>query len=116
LPEPRARQEIEASSARIEAMTGIRPRHFAYPYGSADTAGKREFALARDAGFATAVTTRRGVLDSGHANHLAELPRISVNGDYQRLRYLDLLLSGVPYAIERRINRLRGRSAASASI
>lgn len=115
LPEPRARHEIEASSARIEAMTGIRPRHFAYPYGSADTAGEREFGLARAFGFVTAVTTRRGVLFPGHAGRLAELPRISVNGDYQRLRYLDLLLSGVPYAIERRLNRIRGRATASAS-
>lgn len=111
----RARVEMAASAERIAAMTGIRPRHFAYPYGSPDTVGPRDVALARALGFATAVTTRRGVLTPAHAGRLHELPRISVNGDYQQLRILDLLLSGVPYAIERRINRIRGRAPASAS-
>jgi peptidoglycan/xylan/chitin deacetylase (PgdA/CDA1 family) len=111
----RARYEIEASSARIEAMTGVRPLHFAYPYGSPDTAAAREFGFAAELGFRTAVTTRRGVLFPSYAQQLMALPRISVNGDYQSLRYLDLLLSGVPYAIERRLNWVRGRAAASAS-
>ncbi len=111
----RARAEMAASAERIAAMAGIRPRHFAYPYGSPETVGARDVALAHELGFATAVTTRRGVLVPAHARHLHALPRISVNGDYQQLRILDLLLSGVPYAIERRINRLRGWASASAS-
>ena len=111
----RARREMAESIARIEAETGRRPRHFAYPYGSPDTAGAREFAMAADLGFATAVTTQRGLLHAADARRPMALPRISVNGDYQALRYLDLLLWGVPYAIEKRLNRIRGRAPASAS-
>lgn len=111
----RARREITESVARIEAATGRSPRHFAYPYGSRDTASAREFAMAQALGFRTAVTTRRGVLTERDAKAPMALPRISVNGDYQSLRYLDLLLSGVPYAIEKRLNRIRGRTPASAS-
>lgn len=111
----RARREITESVARIETAIGRSPRHFAYPYGSPDTASAREFATAAALGFRTGVTTRRGMLTERHAATPMALPRISVNGDYQSLRYLDLLLSGVPYAIEKRINRIRGRAPASAS-
>ena len=71
--------------------------------------------MAADLGFATAVTTQRGLLHAADARRPMALPRISVNGDYQALHYLDLLLSGVPYAIEKRLNRIRGRAPASAS-
>jgi len=111
----RAQIEMGASRERIAAMTGMRPRHFAYPYGSMPTAGDREFAYAAELGFATAVTTRRGVLRVEDGARLTALPRISVNGSYQSLHYLDLFLSGVPYALESRLSRFRGSAPASAS-
>jgi hypothetical protein len=40
---------------------------------------------------------------------LQALPRISVNGEFQRLRYLEVLLSGAPTAL---MNRFRRVSAA----
>ncbi len=112
----RAREEMAASRARLHEKAGVTARHFAYPYGSAATADEREFALARELGFETAVTTRRGVLQGGEAATPFALPRISVNGGYQAIRYLDLFLSGVPYALERGLKRLRGvRLAAGAA-
>jgi peptidoglycan/xylan/chitin deacetylase (PgdA/CDA1 family) len=89
-----ARNEMVESAARIEAMLGMRPAHFAYPFGDRTAAGSREFAIARDLGFKTAVTTRPGVLFPEHRDHLTALPRISLNGDVQRLRHLDVLISG----------------------
>ena len=53
------------------AARGSKPRcsgpslHLAYPYGDRIAAGPREFALARAAGFKTAVTTRPGMIFPG---------------------------------------------------
>ena len=86
---------MSASAAAIEAETGSRPAHFAYPYGYERAVGHREVALARAAGFASAVTTRHGVLQKEHAHHMHALPRISINGNFQRLSYVRTLLSGL---------------------
>jgi peptidoglycan/xylan/chitin deacetylase (PgdA/CDA1 family) len=93
-----ARFEMKRSAEVIEAALGKRPEHFAYPYGDAN---HREFAIAADLGFKTAVTTRAGVLVPRHRDYLTALPRISVNGAFQALRYLDVLISGVPFALRR---------------
>ncbi|SHG49435.1 Peptidoglycan/xylan/chitin deacetylase, PgdA/CDA1 family [Kaistia soli DSM 19436] len=102
----RARLEMEESRIRLFEAAGVTARHFAYPYGSASAAGPREYALAEELGFETGVTTQRGVLQGGEAPFA--LPRISVNGGFQAIRYIDLLLSGVPFALERGVKRLRG--------
>ncbi len=93
-----ARREIETGRARIEQLLGLCPQHFSYPFGDPTSAGPREFALAAALGFRTAVTTRPGVLFPEHGAHLTALPRISINGDYQKRRYLDVLLSGAATA------------------
>ena len=113
LERDRAGREMLGSRDRIEAMTGARPRHFAYPYGSLRTTGEREFDLAAELGFATAVTTRRGVL--GLSSRMTALPRISMNGHYQSAHYVDLLLSGVPVALERRIKGWVGKGPSSSA-
>ena len=87
--------EMEQSARVIELETGTRPQHVAFPYGHDVAAGIRETEIARELGFATAVTTRHGMLFSSHINTPHCLPRISVNGNYQRLAYMRSLLSGV---------------------
>ena len=94
LPEKAVRTEMDLSRTVIEAALGLRPAHLSYPYGDPGSAGPREFNIARELGFATAVTTRPGVLFRSHARHLTALPRLSLNGEYQRLRYVRVLLSG----------------------
>jgi peptidoglycan/xylan/chitin deacetylase (PgdA/CDA1 family) len=94
LPEKSARSEIDLSRSVIEAALSKRPEHLAFPIGDRTSAGPREFAIAAELGFKTAVTTRPGVLFPDHRNHLTALPRISLNGEYQRLRYVRVLLSG----------------------
>jgi peptidoglycan/xylan/chitin deacetylase (PgdA/CDA1 family) len=92
--EQAVRAEMEQSRAVIEAALGKRPHHLAYPVGDPTSAGAREFRIASELGFKTAVTTRPGVIFRKHREHLTALPRISVNGDFQRQRYLKVLMSG----------------------
>jgi peptidoglycan/xylan/chitin deacetylase (PgdA/CDA1 family) len=96
-----ARTEMLRSAEVIELALGRRPEHFAYPYGEVRSAGPREFRIAAEAGFKTAVTTRPGVILPRHRDSLMSLPRISVNGKFQAMRYMDVLLSGLPFAARR---------------
>lgn len=102
LDEETARREIVEAGNVLEARLGTRPRHMAYPYGYADAVGAREVELAREAGYASAVTTRHGVLQPAHAGHLHALPRISVNGRYQELGFLRTMLSGITTTLANR--------------
>lgn len=106
LNEQDAIAELEESRSLIELETGIRPKHFAYPYGYPAAAGEREFVLAGRCGYETAVTTRHGVVYRDHANHLTALPRISLNGHFQKLRYVRALLSGTTTRLANKGRRL----------
>jgi peptidoglycan/xylan/chitin deacetylase (PgdA/CDA1 family) len=94
LSEHAARAEMDLGRAVIEAALGTAPAHLSYPYGDAGSAGAREFGIAAELGFQTAVTTRPGVVFAAHAAQMTALPRISLNGEYQQLRYVRVLLSG----------------------
>lgn len=106
IPAETVRAEMADGVRRIEKKLGVRPAHFSYPVGGPDAAGPREFAIAAEVGFRTAVTTRSGVLFADHARHLHALPRLSVNGEFQRRRYLDVLLSGAPTALMNAFRRV----------
>jgi len=97
--ESAVRAEMAMSRAVLEAALGKRPQHLAYPLGDPTSAGPREFRIAAQLGFKTAVTTRPGVLFKAHRDYLTALPRISVNGEFQRQRYLDVLMSGAATAM-----------------
>jgi peptidoglycan/xylan/chitin deacetylase (PgdA/CDA1 family) len=98
-PSEIASQEVGTSRARIEHALQRPVVHLAYPYGDKIAAGTREFALARAAGFKTAVTTRPGMIFPGSAAHLTALPRVSLNGNYQDTRILPVLTSGAATAM-----------------
>ena len=94
-----ARSEMDMCRSVIEASLGVRPAHLSYPVGDRTSAGPREFRIAAELGFRTAVTTRPGVLFASHRQHLLALPRISLNGEHQQLRYVRVLLSGAATAV-----------------
>ena len=102
-----ARAEIVDSKARLEAELGVPIRHFAYPVGDPTSAGPRDFALAREAGFASAVTTRPGHLFAEHADHLHALPRVSLNGLHQSDAAVKAMLSGLPFLLWNRGRRVK---------
>jgi peptidoglycan/xylan/chitin deacetylase (PgdA/CDA1 family) len=112
---PEAHAEMADSVARIEAEIGRPCRHFSYPYGSADAAGEREFEIAERLGLVSAVTTRKGVIGARAARQPMALPRLSVNGNFQHLRYFRALLSGVPFAAYDLVQRVRGERLPSYS-
>jgi peptidoglycan/xylan/chitin deacetylase (PgdA/CDA1 family) len=93
-----ARAEIGESMRRIERELGVPCRHFSFPYGDADSAGEREFELVKEMGLKTAVTSCTGLIRRRHSLELSALPRLALDGDYQRLRYVKVLLSGAPFA------------------
>jgi peptidoglycan/xylan/chitin deacetylase (PgdA/CDA1 family) len=99
VPEKSARSEMQMSRAVIEAALGVRPEHLSYPVGDPTSAGPREFRIAAELGFKTGVTTRPGVLFPEHRDHLLALPRVSLNGEHQQLRYVRVLVSGAATAL-----------------
>lgn len=95
-----AEREITESRDRLEKETGVKPEHFAYPYGYPQAAGQREFELAAKLGFKSAVTTRHGVLYEEHGDHMTALPRVSINGSHQSMRYIRTLIAGLPTRVK----------------
>ncbi|MEZ5856224.1 MAG: polysaccharide deacetylase family protein [Hyphomicrobiaceae bacterium] len=112
LPHGAAALEIAESVSRLESELGRPITHFSYPYGDEDSAGQREFAMVRELGLKTAVTTRKGLLHEMHSRELTALPRVSLNGDYQHTRYVKALLSGAPFAFWNLARRLQFKPAA----
>jgi peptidoglycan/xylan/chitin deacetylase (PgdA/CDA1 family) len=94
-----ALNELRSSRERIEAALARPVLHLAYPYGDRIAAGQREFALAKAAGFKTAVTTRPGMIYPESAGYMTALQRVSLNGNYQDERILPVLTSGTATAM-----------------
>ena len=83
----KALSEMEGSADIIEDKLRAQPVHFSFPYGDETAARARDFALAKEAGFKTAVTTRRGMLFPAHRRFLTALPRVPAR---RRLSVADL--------------------------
>jgi peptidoglycan/xylan/chitin deacetylase (PgdA/CDA1 family) len=104
-PAKLALEEMADTQARIAAELNVIPKHIAYPVGDPTSAGQREFGFARRLGL-SGWTTRLGVLFPEHAKHKTALPRVSLNGHYQKRKYAELFVSGLPFAINQRFRRL----------
>ncbi|WP_083198410.1 polysaccharide deacetylase family protein [Pararhizobium polonicum] len=100
LTDDAARSEMDRSATRVEQITGRRPAALAYPYGDVPAVSPRDHHLARELGFTTAVTTQPGMLATGIDT--AALPRISLNGHFQKAGYVSALASGIPFRLMRR--------------
>jgi peptidoglycan/xylan/chitin deacetylase (PgdA/CDA1 family) len=104
--EATVRSELAMGRTVLEAALGVRPRHLAYPFGGRAHVGAREFDIARDLGFSTAVTARQGVVKASDAECLTALPRLSVLGGFTGRRHLRVLTSGVASALWGRFPRI----------
>ena len=95
--EGRLRRELQQSAARIAGYAGSTPQTLAYPYGGRAAVTTRETMAAVELGFSLAVTTRHGVLSSASFEAPASLPRITLNGNYQKARFVRALASGLAF-------------------
>jgi peptidoglycan/xylan/chitin deacetylase (PgdA/CDA1 family) len=87
--------ELIEAKAELEARLSKPVQHLAYPFGGRDAVGRREFDLARECDYVTAVTTRNGNLFRQHAWHLQSLPRLGIDGNYPPIKLLSRMESGL---------------------
>jgi peptidoglycan/xylan/chitin deacetylase (PgdA/CDA1 family) len=92
-----AATEIGAAREELEQRLGAPMKHIAYPYGSPDTCGPREFQMAQKMGFALGLTTKRGNVQPVHENARWSLPRhtLSMTPHSGSTRYLRISLNGI---------------------
>jgi peptidoglycan/xylan/chitin deacetylase (PgdA/CDA1 family) len=92
-----ARAEMADNRRYLEQLLQLPVRHFAYPYGDSRACGPREAQLAKEVGFSTAVTTRRGQVSDLKSNHFA-LPRVGVGGHFETRARFEARMSGIQSA------------------
>src|SRR6185503_7352645 len=103
LSDDEVRYEIFESRRILEAKLEKHIDHFSYPFGNRREAEAREFSIAAQCGFTTAMTTRNGNIFPAHDSHLNTLPRYDLT-QIALPHDLDLVASG---AMSMRVNRLR---------
>ena len=99
LDESAVMREINVGRDIIRDRLCVDANHFSYPYGGAGTCDQREFAMIRAAGFTTAVTTRKNVLQQADVHGLTSLARVPINGRFQQPAMIDALVSGLPMVL-----------------
>jgi peptidoglycan/xylan/chitin deacetylase (PgdA/CDA1 family) len=102
-PEGALRELVDAR-LRLNERLGIDVQHFAFPYGRSVDCGPRDFALARQAGFASAATTRKGLVRSGQ--DAFSIPRNTMNGAHRSVAAMELHLTGLSGAAARVMGRV----------
>jgi len=96
-----ARDEMRQSAGYLASLTGERPASIAYPYGTSWAICERDQETAKALGLRIGVTTRPGTLQPTDLTRPTALPRISLNGYFQRARYVSALASGIPFRLGR---------------
>ena len=79
LSESEMRRELRENRAFLERLLDLKISHLAYPYGTVQACGEREFAASSSLGFISSVTTEKQNLDQ-RAIGFHRLPRLEVTG------------------------------------
>lgn len=103
LPPAAALAEIAESRERLKSRLGLAVRHFAFPYGRSGDCGPRDFELARQAGFSSAATTRKGLVRRGQ--DVFRLPRNTLNGEHRNMATIEMHLTGMTGIATRMLGR-----------
>ena len=74
------REELVGNREYLENLLDCVVADLAYPYGGPSSCGGREFALAAEVGFRSAVTSRFAPVLTGHRWSTCELPRVAAGG------------------------------------
>jgi peptidoglycan/xylan/chitin deacetylase (PgdA/CDA1 family) len=100
----RLRHEMSHSKSLLEDWVKQPIEHLAYPFGAQAHACTREFSVAAELGFASAVTTRLGHVQRFHKYHLMALPRIGI-GYRDCMARFEWKLSGLYSMVRRPLGR-----------
>ena len=103
LSQSEAFTELKKSRDRLIEKLNVPVRHFAFPFGRTKDCGPRDFALAKAASFASAATTRKGLIV--HKQDFFQLPRNTINGRHRNLAMMEMHLSGLT-GLATRVTRL----------
>lgn len=79
LESKQAFDELFKSRVALQELIGMPINCTAYPYGSKKECGKREYELAKQAGYTIGLTTRPGNIYGHHINNLLALPRVTIS-------------------------------------
>jgi peptidoglycan/xylan/chitin deacetylase (PgdA/CDA1 family) len=93
LDDASAQREIRMGRAVAEAALGQSVPHLAFPFGTSGSYDDRHVGMAKQTGFASAVTAAPGTI-SAASNRLA-LPRVAFDGRRRSLRMLKAMLAGL---------------------
>jgi peptidoglycan/xylan/chitin deacetylase (PgdA/CDA1 family) len=95
LKDAAALREMSMGQAVAQAALHRDVPHFAYPFGDRVSFNRQHVMLAREAGFASAVTALPGMVLAEGRSNLHALPRIAWDGRQRSLRAMRVMLSGV---------------------
>lgn len=97
LKENQAEMEIATARDELQRQLGAAMQVIAYPFGSLEACGPREFRMARRMGFTMGLTTKKGNIYSHHKSSLWSLPRhtLSMAPHSLSTRYLRISLNGI---------------------
>lgn len=70
------RQEVKVGIEKLEKITGQKINHFAYPYGSPNEIGEREYHLINEFNFKTSFIAYGGCITEESQNNITHLPRV----------------------------------------
>ena len=70
------RKEIADGVAKLQSATGKSIQHFAYPYGSPNEIGEREYKLISEFNFKTVFTAYGGCITESNRHQTTHLPRV----------------------------------------
>ncbi|HXO72178.1 MAG TPA: polysaccharide deacetylase family protein [Bradyrhizobium sp.] len=101
LKDAAASREISMGKAVAQSAFHRDIMHFAYPFGDRASFNRQHMMLAREAGFASAVTALPGVVQAEGRSNLHALPRIAWDGRQSSLRVMRVMLSGVMLPVPR---------------
>jgi peptidoglycan/xylan/chitin deacetylase (PgdA/CDA1 family) len=97
LREASAQREMTMGRAVLESALQRDVTHFAYPFGDRAAFRRSHVVMAEEAGFASAVSTISGIVDTEGRTNLRALPRVVWDGRQTSLRIMRVLLSGVAF-------------------
>jgi len=93
-----ALREMTMGKAVAEAAFRREVKHFAFPFGDRNSFRRAHVVMSEEAGFASAVSTISGIIDTAGRTNLHALPRIAWDGRLNSLRAMRVVLSGATFA------------------